>query len=178
MTNSVLVGAAYALWSDTYDTADEEMLKKKVYKALYEKYCAKIKNPLRVTHSTDCYIYANKSFWDGVFIVDEKYCLGNYELTYEDGTKAYLSVKYGTNIGTAGYVARDVGAEFAAAEGEHVGERNIRELSYSTLPVKKNGHYVFRHAYENPHPEKRIEAIKYLPLPGKEQYKVDFIFEF
>ena len=69
-----------------------------------------------------------------------------------------------------------VGAEFAAAEGEAVSERNIRELSYSTLPERENGHYVFNHTYENPYPEKEIKEIKYCPREGKEQYKVDFKF--
>ena len=172
-----LVSSSYALWSDTYDNKDSEDLKKRTYEALYDKYRADIKNPLRVRHSTDCYILATHSFWDGIFIEDEVYCLGNYEITYADGTKASLPVKYGTNIGTAGYVASEVGAEFAAAEGEAVSERNIRELSYSTLPERENGHYVFNHTYENPHPEKEIKEIKYCPREGKERYKVEFEFE-
>ena len=172
-----LVSSAYALWSDTYDNSDADDLKAKTYKALYNKYISEIKNPISVCHSTDLYIHAAKSFWDGVFIDEEKFTLGSYEVTYTDGTVARLPIKYGTNIGTAGYVTTEVGAEFAAAEGEQVAERNIRELSYSTLPIKQNGLYTFRHAYENPHPEKIIKEIKYLPEKGKEQYKVNFEFE-
>ena len=112
-----------------------------------------------------------------MFIEDEKYCLGNYEIKYDDGSVAYLPVKYGTNIGTAGYVASEMGISFSAAEGESVSERNIRELSYSTLPTKENNRYVFKHTYENPYPDKRIIEIKYVPLKGKEEYKVEFSFE-
>ena len=172
-----LVSSAYALWSDTYDNKDAEMLKDMTYDALYKQYCARIKHPIKVCHSTNYFINANKSFWDGVFIEDEKYCLGNYEIKYDDGSVAYLPVKYGTNIGTAGYVASEIGISFSAAEGESVSERNIRELSYSTLPTKENNHYVFKHTYENPYPDKRIIEIKYVPLKGKEEYKVNYSFE-
>ena len=172
-----LVSSAYALWSDTYDNSDAEALKAKTYEALYSKYISEIKNPISVRHSTDCYIKAARSFWDGVFIEEEKYMLGSYLVAYTDGTVAELPVKYGTNIGTAGYIPDEVGAEFAAAEGEAVSERNIRELSYSTLPEKCDGIYTFRHTYENPYPEKRVSEIKYLPAKGKEQYKVNFEFD-
>ncbi len=171
-----LVSSAYALWSDTYDNSDEQMLKTLTFNALYKKYCSKIKNPLRVRHSTDYYVKPTR-FWDGRFIEDEIYCMGNYEVTYFDGTKVALPVKYGTNIGTSGYTAENVAMDFAAAEGEQVSEGHLREMSYSTLPEKVKSGYVYNHVYENPYPEKKISSIKYLPNAGMEKYNVNYEFE-
>ena len=172
-----LVGAAYTLWSDTYDDCDAQMLKERTYDALYKKYCAKIKNPIKVSHSTDYYVKPGY-FWDGVFIEDSVYLLGNYEVSYSDGTKALLPVKYGTNIGTAGYKIENVDVDYAAAEGEAVSERHLRELSFSTIPEKCENGYLYRHVYENPYPEKQISSINYLPSVGKEMYNVNYCFDF
>ena len=127
-------------------------------------------------HSTDYYVKP-RAFWDGVFIEDSIYCLGNYEITYSDGTKATLPVKYGTNIGTSRNTKENVGAEFAAAEGVLVSDSHLREMSHSTMPEKCGDGYVYNHTYENPYPEKEIKEIKYCPREGKEQYKVNFEFE-
>ena len=171
-----LVSSAYALWSDTYDNKNAEELKAKTFDALYKKYVSEIKNPLCVKHSTDYYVKP-RSFWDGVFIEDSIYCLGNYEITYSDGTKETLPVKYGTNIGTSRNTSENVGAEFAAAEGALVSDSHLREMSFSTMPEKCGDGYVYNHTYENPYPEKEIKEIKYCPREGKEQYKVNFEFE-
>ena len=170
-----LVASAYALWSDTYDNCDADALKVLTYDALYKMHNAKIKNPLKVRHSTD--YYKNPAyFWDGIFIEDSVYLIGNYEIRYTDGSVGYLPVKYGTNIGTAGYVPTEVKIDYAAAEGEAVSERHLRELAYSTLPERIGEVYAYNHVYENPHPEKKIESISYIPAKGKEEYKVDFEF--
>jgi hypothetical protein len=171
-----LVASAHALWSDTYDSCDSEMLKEMTFKELYAKYCATIKNPLRVRHSTDCYI-EHKMFWDGIFIEDDVYSLGNYELTYSDGTRAYLPVKYGTNIGTGAYRPEGVGVDFAAAEGASISEAHLRELSFSTLPEKTENGYVYNHTYENPYPQKSVSTIRYIPNKGMEKYAVNYEFE-
>ena len=171
-----LVASAHALWSDTYDNPEAEMLKDMTFKALYAKYCAEIKNPIKVRHSTDYYV-EHTMFWDGVFIEDSVYCLGNYEITYTDGTVATLPVKYGTNIGTGGYKSENAAVDYAAAEGASISEAHLRELSFSTLPEKLSGGYVYNHVYENPYPEKSVSTIRYIPNKGMEKYAVNYEFE-
>ena len=50
------------------------------------------------------------------------------------------------------------------------------EASYSTKAVKDGDKYLFEHLYENPHPEKEIKSIIYLPEKGKEDIVVDYSF--
>jgi hypothetical protein len=154
-----LVTTGYALWSDTYDDSEKDALKDRAVAELYRKRNLKIKNPIKVRHAAHHYI-DSPPFWCGRFIVDEVYLLGNYEITYGDGTKAYLPVKFGTNIGPF----------------ESPLKKNFTEIIYSTLPIKCKKGYTFEHLYENPYPEKKIESIKYVAVAGKENIKVDYEF--
>ena len=137
---------------------DADALREKTLCELYAKYVATVKNPLRVRHAAHHSVpYAR--FWCGKFIEDEVYLLGHYRLTYEDGTTADLPVKLGTNIGSR--TPKPV---------------EIREASYRTLPVADGDGYLFEHTYEDPHPDKKIASVTYVPAKGKEDIKVDYTF--
>ena len=86
--------------------------------------------------------------------------LGNYEVTYTDGVKAYLPVKYGTNIGY----------RFSNTPS------GLKEISYATLPMTYPDGYVYEHWYENPCPEKTISAIKYVPCESKKHLVMEHYF--
>jgi hexosaminidase len=154
-----LVTTGYALWSDTYDDSERASLNEKAKLELYNRRNSKIKNPLRVRHYAN-YIMEHPSFWCGIFIEDAIYLLGNYKVTYSDGTTANLPVKFGTNIGPRSDAVK----------------RNVTETVYSTLPIKESKGYTYEHLYENPYPEKKIERIDYVPAAGKEDIKVEFEF--
>ena len=153
-----LISTGYALWSDTYDSSDAAWLGEHTFATLYEQYCATVRHPLVVRHAAH-HSVPQKRFWCGVFVTDDKYLLGHYQLTYTDGTVATLPVKLGTNI-----------ANSAASEAER------KEASYSTLPIKNGETYLFEHTYENPHPDKKIASVTYVPAKGKEDIKVDYTF--
>ncbi len=155
-----LVSTAYALWSDTYNDKERENLHNLTVKELYRKHNEKIKNPLTVRHSA-FYYTESPLFWDGVFIVEEEYLLGKYKITYTDKTESLLPVKFGTNIGPNNSPVKD----------------NFKEVLYSTIPIEIVQGHLFEHKYENPHPEKRIEKIEYVPEQGKEEIKVKFEFD-
>lgn len=148
-----LIGTAYAFWCEDFGSMGDE---EKLMMALREAYrlkCAKVRHPLFITHTTE-YSLPYKSFYDGVFIVDEKYLLGHYVLRYTDGSEARLPVKYGTHIACAHF-------------GDYLHETGLREASYSTMPRKYRDGIAYECVYENPHPEKKLAGICYLPVDGR-----------
>lgn len=154
-----LVTTGYAFWSDTYDDSQRGALRDKAIKELYNRRNAKIKHPIRVRHYAN-YILDHPAFWCGIFIEDEIYVLGHYEVVYTDGTTAELPVKFGTNIGPRSDVLK----------------KNVTETIYSTLPIKETKGYTYEHLYENPYPEKTIDKIEYRPAAGKENIAVTYKF--
>ena len=118
-----------------------------------------MRNPIKITHTTDCsmpYVL----FYDGIFIEDEKYLLGNYQLKYSDGTVASLPVRYGTHIG------------FSSYKDPYL-QNDFRQLSYGTLPIKTGDRYVFEAVYENPYPDKSLISISYVST--KENFDVQLM---
>ena len=85
---------------------------------MYRKYCTTVKDPIKVIHGANHSIPI-KMFWGAEMPLDSVYMLGSYEVTYTDGTRAYLPVKLGTNIASV-----------------NATERELKEASYSTLPIK------------------------------------------
>lgn len=156
-----LVSTAYAFWCDDFEALGKE---KQIYitmKELYRLKCIEIRNPIKVTHTTPHKI-EYKVFYDGDFVEDDVYMLGNYELTYVDGTVAYLPVKYGTNI---------TADEFEDA----LTDSSLREVMYSAFAKMKNNRYVYEAVYENPHPESEIISFKYIPTEKMQDVKVEVL---
>lgn len=158
-----LILAAYGFWCDDFQERGEENAFNYAAKEAYRLKCSKIKNPIKITHTSKSEIpYA--FFYDGEFIVDEKFLLGNYEISYSDGTTASLPVKYGTHVGFA---------EFKNA----LHQGGFLQLTYGTLPIKRGDSYVYEAVYEDPSPEKSIISIKYSPVTGKESFEIE-LFSF
>lgn len=153
-----LFSSGYAMWSDTYDTCDAEELHKRTLNELYKRFSSSVKNPIKVIHAAN-HSVKPRMFWCGGTIEESVYLLGHYEVTYTDGTRAYLPVKLGTNIAS-----------------RNATEREIKEAAYSTVAIKDGEQYLFEHLYEDPHPEKKIKAITYVPKEGKEDIAIDFSF--
>lgn len=159
-----LISTAYAFWCDDFEELGIEKQIDVTVKELYRLKCEKIKNPIKVVHTTSHKI-DYKCFYDGKFIVDEDYILGNYKLTYVDGNEAYLPVKYGQNITTDNF-------EDYRKEGLFI------EALYSTLPMKINNRFVYETTYENPHPSVAIKSIEFIRAEKMQDVNVElFSFE-
>ncbi len=158
-----LVSSAYAYWCDPveYDLHGKEHHLFAAMRELYTKKCAEVKNPIFVTHTTDAKIKYG-CFYDGVFIEDEKYLLGKYEIRYADGKVSYLPVKYGTNISSKSFE-------------NYMNSGNLREVACTTLPEKYGEGFVYRAVYENPNPDGKIVSISYLPDENKANLTVELI---
>lgn len=158
LQNISLIGTAYAFWCPDFDETRVEFFIQKALEEDYRRHYHGKKNLIRVVHSTDLHIPFN-FFYCGIFIVDEKYLLGNYRITYSDGTSVLLPVKYGTNI-------------TCCRHENGLLEQGLQEVSGSTLPKKVGDLWYYECNYENPHPEKTIASFAYEPLPGKEDARV------
>jgi len=156
-----LIGSAFVFWNGQGDASGEEARLMYTMREAYRLKCAKIKNPLRITHTTPHSIpYA--CFYDGVFIEDEKYLLGHYVLRFADGTEATLPVKYGTNIACAHF-------------GDYLHDSGLREVSYSTMPQRYRSGFAYECVYEHPNPGAALCSVTYRPAPGKEDIAVELI---
>ena len=161
-----LISTAYAFWCDDYDSDRAGWLNDHVLQENYRRHYNGRKNLIRVVHTTDHNIrYQN--FWCGIFIEDETYLLGNYELTYRDGTSVLLPVKYGTNI-TNWQVAGGSDSDPA----DRCGSSALHEVSGGALPISIGDKFWYECGYENPCPEKAVASFRYVPAPGKENIQV------
>jgi hypothetical protein len=93
--------------------------------------------------------------------------LGNYEVSYDDGTTATFPVKYGTNISTWGNVDTE-GFVIPDARGLSA----YKEVSGRTMPIDIDGKRFYECGYENPYPEKTVVGFRYIPLESKKDVKV------
>ena len=159
LQNFNLVSTAYIFWNGDYDTPMRAKVIDKTKTLLYNRYKATLgENPIEITHATE-YFEPFRSFYDGRFIVDEEFHLGDHVVTYTDGSVARLPVYYGYNIASS---KTDLSAEAYAASGaaEH------KEPVGASLPIYENGALRFKAAYKNPYPEKKIKKIKAINVSG------------
>ncbi len=159
-----LIFGAYALWSKTYDNNRQGAVMKKTFEEAFRLHYGDAADGfIRITHTTDKNI-PYKSFYDGVFIENDVYHMGNYRVTYADGTTSLLDVKYGTNIANSAipYEVNDNDDTFDPTTLNSASGALV-EISYSTVPHTESGKTWYTTAYRNPQPEKKIESVKYVP---------------
>lgn len=156
-----LIAAAYGFYHNDFESQGKEALLAKILDEAFRLKCAKMQHPLYITHETT-YNVPYEYFYDGIFIVEEKYLLGHYVLRYDDGTEAFLPVRFGTHIGCRDYP-------------DAMNQGGFRQTSYGTLPQQCGECYVYKTVYEDPHPEKMPVSVCYRPLAGKEHIKVSLL---
>ncbi len=153
-----LISGAYALWNSDYSEKNQKSLLKKTMREAYKYKWRDAEDIIRIKHRTDKNI-EHEYFWCGVFIKDEKYLIGKYEVSYSDGTKFYLPVKYGTNIGSK-YMRN------------YPLDRELMQLTGAVLPCGKNGDFFYECKYVNPSPCCDIVSIKYISVNN--EYNVEY----
>lgn len=158
--NLALSFTAWAFWSDRYDTDLKSYVLKKcedeLYRANLEKYEGK---PLiEAVHTTDLFKKKAYPFYDGVFIYEKDWKLGDYHITYKSGKKASLPVMFGYNISSM---------NAAKADGEQINfsEGNVGMYSESIgacKPLWEGEKLWFKTVFENPYPEEEIEKCEFV----------------
>ncbi len=159
--NLDLVTTAWIFWNGKYDTPDRANLLEKAKKLLYSSYKASLgKNIIEVEHTTD-YDEKYRPFYDGRFIVDKDWIIGNHVVKYTDGTIVRLPVVFGYNIRSSnpGCTEEEYKTSLTYENTEAIG---------SSYPYWKDGKVVYKAAYKNPHPDKAVESIEYESANGIE----------
>ena len=154
--NGMLFQIAFAnqlFWEDDYSAEMEEAFRMCAFRELYDyKYKKIVKGAyIKIAHSTDFYL-DYQLFYDGYFIEKEKYDLGCYQVTYDDGSTADLPISYGQNIGSF-------------RQAWDLADQKLAEVTYSTMPQQVCGGVVYETIYENPHHDAGITAVAYVPNP-------------
>ena len=151
--NYSLITTAWIFWNSEYDNHMRAQLIELTKTELYQRYLKTLgESIIEVTHTTDHH-RPYKVFYDGFYIVEEDWTIGNYIVTYTDKTTAKLPVIYGYNIRT-----HSDGSATISDSTEAIVSANI-EVMGATYPIDKNGKTYYKTAYKNPYPEKEIESI-------------------
>lgn len=172
-----LLSAAYAFWDDKFDSTENEMLFEKAAAEAARWYNRNIQHPITITHTTDR-LMKKYVFYDGVVIEDEVWKMGDYIVSYSDGTTAMLPVRYGYNISNrhllfdysnSGLV-ETVGAALPTKKPGKAHKPVTYTVPWLRKPPEISGEDVdydlyYTCVYENPHPDKEITDIRYRPLP-------------
>lgn len=151
-----LLAGAYAFNCHDYDDDKKPWLIQHVMEEAYRWHSKKIGDPIRILHTTNLRV-SYDYFYDGAFIEDEKFFMGHYLLTYEDGATAKLPVSFGTHIGHC-------------RRPDEQSQLELFQLSAGTLPKRMGENIIYECAYENPCPGKKVQSIRYEPV--MEQCKV------
>ena len=158
-----LVLGAYALWSHTYDDPERPRAEYKTFcECFHRKYGnGKPGEYITLTHTAD-HKLPYHCFWCGTFIDRDTYLLGQYRLRYTDGTEAFFDVIYGENISSSS-IQCAFGEDDAVFDPDLLFESALYEISYSTVPSVIDGKTYYTTRFKNPHPEKEIAELTYLP---------------
>lgn len=155
--NLSLVCNAYVFWNSNYDSDQKSELLKKASERLHsdylKKFCLEASSLIEIEHTTTAYI-KHLPFYDGYFIVDDEWLLGNYVVSYEDGTTAKLPVLYGNNICHCGSQA-DTGDDMVTNDCSC-------EAIGASLPFEREGQIWYKTVFVNPYPDKIINNIEYV----------------
>lgn len=163
-----IIFGAYAFWSKTYDTPDNERVLYLTYEEAYRRHFGD-GHAVVFEHNTDVFM-PYEPFYCGKFI-DEKACrLGDYKVTHSDGSVELFPVKYGTNISNEDMPVTL--KEFAEKYGRSsTDEVALGEICYSVIPLRKNGKTYFRTQFEDKRPDTEIASVEFIPA---RDCKVDF----
>lgn len=174
---TMLLSAAYAFWDEEFDSTENEVLFEKAMAEATRWFNRNIKHPITITHTTDR-LMKKYVFYDGVVIEDRVWKIGDYIVTYSDGTTAMLPVRYGFNISNKHLhfaynnhgLVETVGASLPIKK---LAEKH-KPITYTVTWLHKPPEIIeecvdydiyYTTVYENPHPEKQIADISYKPLP-------------
>lgn len=144
---------AHMGWNESYDDSSREAVLAEALKelnALYRNTFLKVrpeKKYITVEHTTDLYM-PYKYFYDGDFVTEADYRIGDYVFTYSDGTVHREPVLYGGNISNEDLDLKNVMG-------------SVVEVSGMTVPRTHDGKTWYEWTFEDPHPGKRITDISF-----------------
>ncbi|HBN83258.1 MAG TPA: beta-N-acetylhexosaminidase, partial [Clostridiales bacterium] len=164
-----LVYGAYLFWCSNYN---EEMYESLLKQSFYELYMYKNRDMLKkshfeITHTTDLnrkYVYISS-----LPMQKEKDTVGNYLITYEDGSVLEIPIVYGLNISNRERSwTRSLGSQTDAYQTDSL----LIETSYTTLPLQIDKSTYFKFVVANPYPDKKIISFTVQKKDGIEDFNI------
>lgn len=183
--NNVLAAVAYNeiyYWDSEYDdNSGVEYPDRidRVFKALFTyRHKKDMKELIEITHSTDMSV-PYREFVDGVFPEGEefrnKYLVGQYLISYDDGTEHTADIFYGEHIASDSTPSYRAGTEKKAekVDGDPGVERVRLDLTLSSLageviPTFEDGKLVCKTYIKNPFPQKKIAKVSFVERTDRE----------
>lgn len=189
--NNIYFNMAYndiLYWDNEYDDTNDSQFENCVEEAflnLFHYHYGVASNYagryIEVIHTTD-YTRNHRSFSDGVFAggaeYNKDYLLGEYVISYCDGTTDKIPVIWGENISASTTPWYGKNIEQEASDG-NPGQRSVRidavlaETAYTTLPMQSNGKVYYRYLIKKTSHKKQISDIEFMVVNN--DIKVDII---
>ena len=126
---------------------------------------------IQITHTTDRFI--QNKYYTSELLDPARYAMGHYLVTYKDGTTANLPIVYGENISGDSIVwldppVHDTQSWLDRTQNDKIRfvSPSIRSIAYTTVPVNVDGKVWYTYTAKNPHPEKTIASLEYVPPEG------------
>lgn len=129
---------------------------------------------LSVTHRTDATV-GYHGFADGIYAgggaYRDTYLLGTYEITYTDGTASHFDCLLGETLASGDVewydhiVAVDPSDGSMGTTSARI-EQRLTELATAAVPLLLDGRIFYRTLFCDPHPEKKIASLSFVPRPG------------
>ena len=162
--NGVLADLAFCrILEDAADPdADRPALWRKMFRTLFDLRHGDGRRRLYIRHATDADM-GYRHFVDGYYIDEKEWKLGDYEITFADGSKLRAPVLYGLNISKAG---QDWNPPRPHDCDTHAGNGCLAEVAYTTLPVEVGGHTEYIFGVDIPDGAE-VTSVSYVPLPGR-----------
>lgn len=190
--NNVYASMAYNeiyYWDDSYDDNNDSeyalrvnRMFESVYNYRYRTLLNKRKNYIEVVHTTDKFV-RYREFSDGVFPDGKEfrnqYYLGDYVITFDDGTTQTEEIFYGQHI-----INKDIkwyakGEESEAASVDAAPgmttvrlDQGLSSVAGPTLPLYIDGKIYCRYLIESKYPEKKVREITFRH-PENADWKVE-----
>ena len=167
--NHVFLSLFYGVlmfWDETYDDARFPEYIDAVFEEMYRT-CNRrtLAGPHFIIEHTST-IERPYQYLSSVPMQVERDTIGRYEVEYEDGEILCIPLVYGLNITSR---ARTWERHYQGASSDNYGvaerdtysfDSKLGEVSYTTLPFRQGKDTWFRIAVANPHPEKRVKAVR------------------
>lgn len=124
---------------------------------------------LYIRHATDA-VRDYRHFVDGYYIDEKEWKLGDYIVTFADGSSLAAPVVYGLNISKS---SQDWNPPRPYNLDCHSTNPALAEIAYTTLPVEIDGHTEYVFGIDIPDGAE-VSSVAYKPIPGHEAETVRF----
>lgn len=157
-------------WQEGYDETMYPALADEVFEELF-RYVnrAALAGPhIEITHATT-FKHEFEWFFDGKFIDPLQDCLGEYAISFDDGTFIGYPVDFGTNISSFDC---SWGLQVSKDYDVYEFDRSLIQISGTALPVRDGSQTWYKTVLVNPFPGKKLTSVEFKPNKGLDAHVV------